>query len=104
MNLELKPGTRLRSVACSTEVIVVRAPSESVELRCGGHPLLRADDPHSDPRQLEPGLDRGTMLGKRYTDETHSLEVLCMKSGKGSLSIGEVPLQLSGAKPLPASD
>ena len=44
------------------------------------------------------------MLGKRYTDEGSTLELLCTKAGAGSLSIGDVRMQLSGAKPLPASD
>ncbi|MDQ1449658.1 MAG: hypothetical protein QOC79_2629, partial [Actinomycetota bacterium] len=45
-----------------------------------------------------------TVLGKRYTDERQSLELLCTKAGRGSLSVGAEPLVLSGAKPLPASD
>jgi hypothetical protein len=107
VNVELKPGTRLRSVVCTTEVIVIRAPSEVVELRCGGHPLVAADqarDPESTGHAVEAGFDGGTLLGKRYTDEHQTLELLCLKAGEGSLSAGAVPLVLSGAKPLPASD
>lgn len=100
----MKPGTKLRSVVCTTEVIVIRAPSEAVELRCGGHVLATSDQPASSGLELEPGFDGGTLLGKRYTDEQHSLELLCTKPGEGSLSVGDVPLVFSGAKPLPASD
>jgi hypothetical protein len=32
----LKPGTRLRSQVCSTEVIVVRPPTAEIQLTCGG--------------------------------------------------------------------
>lgn len=104
MPLDLKPGTRLRSVVCTTEVIVVRAPSEAVDLRCGGQPVVRSDEAQPGDLQLEVGFDNGTLIGKRYTDDARTLELLCMKSGEGSLSIGTVPMQLSGAKPLPASD
>jgi hypothetical protein len=104
MALNVKAGTRLHSVVCSTEVIVVRAPKEPVDLRCGGHALATEPVPRSAGTEPEPGFDAGTLLGKRYTDEQKSFELLCTKAGKGSLSLGEVLLQLSGAKPLPASD
>jgi hypothetical protein len=37
-------------------------------------------------------------------DAEQTLEVLCTKPGDGSLSIGDTPLQVKEAKPLPASD
>ena len=46
----------------------------------------------------------GTALGKRYVDASESLEVLCTKAGEGSLSLGDEPMVLKEAKPLPASD
>jgi hypothetical protein len=112
VGVELKPGTRLQSVVCTTQVIVIRAPSEAADLRCGGHPLVTPDQPGQPVRpdqastglEIEPGFDGGTVLGKRYTDERQSLELLCTKAGRGSLSVGAEPLVLSGAKPLPASD
>jgi hypothetical protein len=104
-----KPGARLRSVTCDTEVVVVRGGGEEVDLRCGGVamvPLGGTDEPG------EPGdgsgpvapFDGGTQLGKRYVTEAEDLELLCTKSGTGSLSVAEDPLQLKGAKPLPSSD
>jgi hypothetical protein len=104
MTLQLKPGTKLHSVVCSTEVIVVRAPPEPVDLRCGGRALATDSAPAPPAAEPEPGFDQGTMLGKRYGDEEKSFELLCTKAGRGSLSLGDVVLQLSGAKPLPASD
>jgi hypothetical protein len=104
MALELKPGTKLRSVVCSTEVIVVRAPADAVDLRCGGRPLATGSVPGVPAFEPEHGFDQGTLLGKRYTDHDKSFELLCTKAGSGSLSLGDVVLQLSGAKPLPASD
>ena len=104
MALDVKAGTKLHSVVCSTEVIVVRAPKEPVDLRCGGHALALESAPVPADAEPEPGFDAGTLLGKRYTDEEKRFELLCTKAGKGSLSLGDVLLQLSGAKPLPASD
>ena len=101
--MELASGARLRSATDSTEVIVVRAPSEPADLRCGGHPMvpLETETPSAG---IEPGFDEGTQLGKRYEDETSGLEVLCTKPGPASLSIGADPLHIKGAKPLPSSD
>ena len=53
---------------------------------------------------LNPAHADGTLLGKRYGDEDLGLEILCTKAGEGSLSIGNVPLPVKGAKPLPSSD
>jgi hypothetical protein len=102
--MELKPGTRLRSVVCSTEVIVVRSGGDAPDLRCGGYPLVAADEWQASELEIRSGYEEGTMLGKRYTDESKALELLCLKAGAGSLSLGDTLLQLSGAKPLPASD
>jgi hypothetical protein len=100
--MELKPGTRLRSVACTTEVVVVRAPADALDLRCGGHPLAEAGTDGS--AELVADFDGGTLLGKRYSDEAGTVELLCTKAGAGSLAIGDTPLTQAGAKPLPASD
>jgi hypothetical protein len=100
--MEVRPGSRLKSVVCETEVIVVRAPAEPVELCCGGSPMIAIDGERPDGLALDPEQDDGTLLGKRYVHE--DLEVLCTKAGKGSLSVGGVRLPLKEAKPLPASD
>ena len=36
---ELKAGTRLRSNVCTTEAMVVAAPTGDVDLTCGGAPM-----------------------------------------------------------------
>ena len=104
--MELRPGSRLKSVVCDTQVIVVRAPSEpqDIVLCCGGHPMVALEAEAEAPGGLglDPEQDDGTLLGKRYVYE--DLEVLCTKAGKGSLSVGGVRLPLKEAKPLPASD
>ena len=101
--MQLKAGTRLRSATDPCEIVVVKAPADPVDLRCGGHPFL-AIDAESSPESVEPGFDQGTQLGKRYASEELGLEVLCTKAGEGSISVGETILEVKGAKALPASD
>ena len=100
VSMELKTGERLRSAADTTEVIVVRAPSEPVDLRCGGHPMvaLDAEAPSASVVLLCSGSRRVS------EDEGSGLEILCTKPGPASLSIGADPLHIKGAKPLPSSD
>ncbi len=101
--MQMKAGTRLRSAVDACEVVVVRAPGEPVDLRCGGHPF-RGVDKEEIPSALVAGFDGGTQLGKRYADEGLGLEVLCTKAGEGCISVGDAILEVKGAKPLPASD
>ncbi|WP_280490057.1 hypothetical protein [Nocardia carnea] len=104
--VDLKTGSRLRSRACSTEIIVVRVPSTAITLTCGGHPMVAHDSTGVDGALAPlPDWDSGTVLGKRYTSPNDdSLEVLVTKPGAGTLGDGSAPLIVKGAKPLPASD
>lgn len=102
---EVSVGQRLRSQACTTEVIVVRAPDHQVELTCGGHPM--ATDPAigaGTANGASAASGDGTRLGKRYVDEPTGLEVLCVKPGGGTVAADGRDLTLKSAKPLPASD
>jgi hypothetical protein len=101
---QIKPGARFRSSVCDVEVIVIKAPSSEIDLRCGGHEMLAVGVERPEGQAPEPGFDSGTQLGKRYTDETSGLELLCTKGGPSSLSVGEVVLSIKDAKPLPSSD
>ncbi|MFN8019350.1 MAG: hypothetical protein U0P45_14690 [Acidimicrobiales bacterium] len=102
--MELKPGLRLESATCDAQVVVVKAPKDvpDVDVRCGGEPM----------RELGAGGDRlpisvegdATLLGKRYEDAELGLELLCTQGGDGALSVGDQPLLVKGAKPLPSSD
>ena len=103
MALQLKAGLRLRSATDACEVVVVKAPADPVDLRCGGHPFVPADA-EVTPQAVVAGFDQGTQLGKRYADDELGLELLCTKAGDGSISVGETLLEVKGAKPLPASD
>jgi hypothetical protein len=99
----LKPGARMRSVTCTTEVVVVRSAGD-VDLRCGGQPMVDISDGAGASGEPASGFDEGTQIGKRYGDEAAGVEVLCTKAGAGSISIGEALLAMQGAKPLPSSD
>lgn len=103
MAVELKPGTKLRSAVCSTEVIVIRSPREPVELECGGAPVAPAAEVPAGGA-LDPARADGTLLGKRYLHDASGLELLCTKAGDGSLTVGGEILPLKDAKPLPSSD
>lgn len=102
--MELRPGLRLESATCDTQVVVVKAPKETadVDLRCGGEPM-REYGAGGDHLAVTGDGDP-TLLGKRYADEELGLELLCTQGGVGALSTGEVPLLVKGAKPLPSSD
>ena len=96
----MKPGSKLKSVVCDTEVMVIRASDAVVE--CGGKPM--ADERPAERAPLDPAFAEGTRMGKRYVDAAGTLELLCVKAGQGSLSVGGVALQTKEAKPLPSSD
>jgi hypothetical protein len=102
--MKLRPGQKLHSAVCDGQVVVVRAPALEVDVRAGGVPLLDdGQDPDQD-LQLDPALDEGPLLGKRYADEDLGLELLCIRAGQGALTADGRPLLVKGAKPLPSSD
>ena len=101
---ELKPGKRLRSSVCATEVMIVAAPKGEVQLTCGGAELVALDAAPPSGGTPSPDASGGTQLGKRYVNEAGDLELLCTKPGQGSLACGGKPLAIKGAKPLPSSD
>ena len=98
----VKNGTRLQSQADDTQVIVVKTADSLDDLRCGGTPMI-ALDAEKAPAELDPKFAEGNVMGKRYVDDAGA-EVLVTKAGQGTLSVGETPLSLKEAKPLPASD
>jgi hypothetical protein len=97
----IKNGSRLQSQVDDTQVIVVRSTDSLDDLRCGGAPMVPLESERSG--ELDPQFSDGTAMGKRYVDETGA-EVLVTKAGAGTLCVGETPLMLKEAKPLPASD
>jgi hypothetical protein len=96
----MKPGTRLKSAVCDTEVMVIRGSGLIVE--CGGAPM--AEERPADRAAVNSQFAEGTKIGKRYVDADNTVELLCVKAGQGSLSIAGKALQIKDAKPLPSSD
>lgn len=99
----LKPGVRLVSSACETQVVVIRAPGGEVDLRCGGAAMVQMGKEVLQAELDESKAD-GSLLGKRYVNTDGSLEVLCTRGGRGSLFAAEAPLVMKESKKLPSSD
>jgi hypothetical protein len=102
----IKPGLRLKSAVCSTEVMVIRAPAGEAHLSCGGAEMLAVSQSAPAPAQacLDPAHAEGSLIGKRYVDTEERFELLCTKGGQGSLSLNGAPLSVKQAKALPSSD
>ncbi len=99
---ELKPGSRFQSEVCTTEVIIVKGEGD-VDLTCGGAPMVAAGTGEIAGAPADDASE-GTLLGKRYTDEDETVEILCTKAGDGSLAVAGQALAVAQAKTLPASD
>ena len=101
--MQLKPGLRLKSLTCDGEFIVVRAPKDEVDLRCGGQPVA-GHATTAERTAPAAGMDGGALMGKRYANDELGLEVLVTKAAKGALALGDELLPEKGAKLLPSSD
>ncbi len=99
--MQLRPGLRLNSAVSGAQVIVIRAPDGDVDLRCGGQPMVTLDAAPSGEARAD---GESLVIGKRYGDNSGQLELLCTKPGAGGLRLGDEPLAIKAAKPLPASD
>jgi hypothetical protein len=97
----MKPGSKLKSAVCDTEVMVIRGGADTI-VECGGSPM--AEQAPAERRTIDPNFAKGTRIGKRYVDADGKIELLCVKAGQGSLSVSGVALQTKDAKPLPSSD
>ncbi|WP_298685813.1 hypothetical protein [uncultured Sphingomonas sp.] len=97
----MKAGSKLKSAVDDTEVMVIKAPAGGT-VSCGGAPM--GDDKPAKKAEIDPAHADGTKMGKRYTDAAGTIELLCIKPGKGSLALDGVALLLKDAKPLPSSD
>ena len=99
----MKPGLRLKSAVCSTEVMVIKAPPGEAQVSCGGVEMLGTTEAGA-PARLDPAQAAGSLIGKRYVDAEERYEFLCTKGGEGSLALNGVALQVKQAKALPSSD
>jgi hypothetical protein len=98
----LKPGVRLKSAVCDTQVMVIKSDGAEHALNCGGAEMIEANAEQSGA--LDPAFSEGSMMGKRYVNEGETIELLCTKGGKGSLSLDGAPILPKQAKALPTSD
>jgi hypothetical protein len=99
----LKPGTRLKSAVCETQVMVIKTSGGEHDVRCGGAEMLDMTGPDGSG-EVDPAFAEGSMMGKRYVNEDETIEFLCTKGGKGSLSLDGAPILAKQAKALPTSD
>ena len=104
MAMALKAGARFKSAVCDTQVMVIKAPPGEFDLCCGGAAMLAASATAPAGGQVAAQHAGETLIGKRYVNADESLELLCTKGGKGSLSLGATPLEVKQAKQLPSSD
>lgn len=104
MSMTLRPGTRIFSAVCTTEMIAVKAPDGEVDLTIGGAPASTVAGEHAAKAEISDGHGGGTSMGKRYVDEAGTIELLCTKAGDGVPATGGELLQVKESKPLPASD
>jgi hypothetical protein len=100
----LKPGLRLKSAVCSTEIMVIRSPGVEALITCGGAEMLAIAEAAPAGLKLEQAHAGGSLIGKRYVDAAEALELLCTKGGEGSMSVDGQPLGIKQAKALPSSD
>lgn len=94
---------------CGAEAIVVVAPDDDVLVGCGGQPMEviekgSAGPSGADRLPIDAALAGGTLLGKRYVADDGRVELLCTKTGEGTLTVDGQPLSIKNSKPLPSSD
>lgn len=99
----LKAGTRMKSAVCTTEAMVIAASGDDLNLTCGGVAVIGATEQPTGG-EIVAGHAAGTLLGKRYVNESGTIELLCTKPGDGSLALNGEVLILKEAKALPSSD
>ena len=97
-------GSRWGSPVSDVEVVVVRAPASVLDLTCAGAAMVPIAEKVNGSADPAPSNGTVVQLGKRYTDQSGELELLCTKGGKGSLSLGTEKLLVKQPKALPSSD
>src|ERR1700738_4662685 len=100
--VNLKVGARFSSAVCDGQVMVLHCSGPEADLRCGGAPMVTVAT--AEKAAIDPDLAGGLLIGKRYVDSADQIELLCVKQGKGTLTLNGEPLQPKQPKQLPASD
>jgi len=98
--MELKPGLKLKAAGTSAEFIVISGPAREVELTCAGAHLTVDGSGGAGA----PAVDADLLIGKRYSDDEGTIELLCTVSGAGPLVYDGRLLGAKAAKALPSSD
>jgi len=93
---------RLKSAVSDAELLVIKAESARV-VTCGGAPMLVGTEAVAPPGTAATD-DAQCQLGKRYVNASGTVELVCVKAGKGSLAVDGNPMQIKAAKALPSSD
>jgi hypothetical protein len=101
MALQLRAGQALYSTVDPTNLVVIKAPADPVTVSISG---TEVSDAKVESVPADAATGDGTLLGKRYADDTVGIELLVSKPGTGTLEVNGAPLPLKDAKPLPASD
>ncbi|MGN6127776.1 MAG: hypothetical protein ACTHON_14525 [Humibacter sp.] len=97
--MQLKPGLKLASAVSPAQFVVIRGVGE-VDLTHGGVAVTT----EAPADTTAPDLVGEVLVGKRYSDDSGDLELLCVKPGPGALAADGVELTIKAAKALPASD
>lgn len=97
-----KPGTKLSSTVCKTQIMVLRAPAAELDISCGGA-AMQVGDP-AELSAMDSNKASGTLVGKRYTDADETMEFLCTRGGDGSVEVAGYTVGVKAAKKLPSSD
>jgi hypothetical protein len=96
-----KPGEKLSSTVCKTQIMVLRAPAKALTITCGGA-AMQIGDPEA--LSAMSGENSGTLVGKRYTDVDETMEFLCTRGGDGTIAVKGYVVNVKAAKKLPSSD
>jgi hypothetical protein len=83
--------------------MVVRTAPAEVLLTCGGDDMIAMDGAKTPGTHAAPGA-QAAQVGKRYVDAADTVELLCIKGGKGELAVNREALTIKQAKALPSSD
>lgn len=97
-----KPGVKLTSTVCKTQIMALRVPAEALDVMCGGAPM-QVGEPEALGK-IDASASGGTMVGKRYTDEAETMEFLCTRGGEGRVAVTGYTIDIKAAKKLPSSD
>lgn len=100
MSISIRPGARLYSAVCATELIVVKSPIGEAEITIGGVPPLSTGADGKRDAAIVDGFGAGTAMGKRYVDAEGTIELLCTKAGDGVPALAGAVLSIKDAKPL----